>query len=119
MTARTARELFIVQLAVRVTFKSLAKHSKFLFTGPIGWVLSELAQRLLGYMVAQGILLIDLYRMSRSVDIEEKDYRNAIYKAYVASKGKVLTDEEKKALRHAVIDATRKFVRVRAQPKNP
>jgi hypothetical protein len=118
MTRRTASELFVVELAVRLTFKELAKRSAFLFSGPIGWILFQLAERLLGHMFSQGILYLDLARMRRQVNIEEKEYREAITKAYVHSKGKVISDEDKDRLRKLVISATRNFVRVRAQPKN-
>lgn len=69
-------------------------------------------------MISTGILLIDIERMSKTVDIEEKEYRDAIEKAYINTKGKVVSEEDKKRLRQLVIDATRKFVRVRVQPNN-
>jgi hypothetical protein len=119
MTRRTASELFVVELAVRLTFKELAKKASFIFAGPVGWVLAQLAERLLGHMIAQGVLYLDLARMHRQVNIEEKEYREAIVKAYKNANGKALSDEEKARLRKLVIDATRNFVRVRARPKNP
>lgn len=115
MTARTASQLFIVELAVELAFKRLATKAAFLFAGPIGWILSHFAKRFLGHMISTGILYLDLAQMSRQVDIEEKEYKDAITKAYINTKDKVVSDEDKAKLRKLVIDATRKFVRVRVK----
>lgn len=118
MTARTASQLFVVELAVELAFKRLAQKAALIFSGPIGWILSHFAKRFLGHMIATGILMIDLERMSKSVDVEEKEYKDAIKKAYVNTKGKTVSEADKKRLRQLVIDATRKFVRVRTQSRN-
>lgn len=113
-----AGQLFVVSLAVDLVFKELAKRSALIFSGPVGWILSKFAERLLGHMITEGILYLDLAMMARRVDREELDYRKAILEAYEKTKGKAVSDEEKARLRKLVIDATRAFVRVRAQSKN-
>lgn len=118
MNPSTASQLFVIELAVELVFKRLAVKAAFLFSGPIGWFLSYFAKRILGHMISTGVLMIDLRQMSKQVDVEEEEYRDAIKKAYVNTKGKVVSEEDKKRLRQLVIDATRKFVRVRVQPKD-
>lgn len=115
MKAREASQLFVVKYAVGLAFRLLAKKSRFLFTGPIGWVLSTFAEMFLGFAIAQKILFIDLRRMSQQVNLEEKEYIDAIKKAYFEANKEALTDEEKDRLRQLVIDATRRFVRVRTR----
>lgn len=115
MKSREASQLFVVKYAVALAFRMLAEKSKFLFTGPIGWVLSTFAERFLGFAISQGILFIDLRRLAQQVDIEEKEYVDVIKQAYFQAEPEALTDEEKNHLRQLVIDATRKFVRVRTR----
>lgn len=110
------RNLFMVKFAVKSGLKlliKLAPKMAFMFSGPIGWVIGFFAEKFIYFLVDYGILVLDIARMERRVELEEKDYKKAIYDAYIGSKKKVLTEEQKKELRAAVIDATRKFVRVK------
>jgi hypothetical protein len=108
-----ARNLFFVKFAVKQGLLLLAKQApklSFLFSGPIGWIIGYFSEKFLYFLVDQGILVINIALMHRRVELEESDYRKAIYDAYVGTKGKVISLDEKKKLRQAVIDTTRKFV---------
>lgn len=104
-----------MKFAVKSGLKLLSKQFSplaFLFTGPIGFVVGYFAEKFLYFLVDQAILIIDIKLMERRVELQEKDYRKAIYDAYIGAKGKVLSEEEKQKLRQAVLDATHKFVRI-------
>lgn len=111
-----ARNLFLVKFAVKTGLRLLATKIpmlKWAFTGPIGFILGFIFEKFIYFLVDYGILFLDIAIMNKRVELQEKDYKKAIYDAYIGSKKKVLTEEQKKQLRQAVIDATRKFVRVK------
>lgn len=112
------RNLFLVKFAVKQGLMLLAKKLPFMalkISSPLMWIVGLFAEKFLYLLVDAGILILDIALMEKRVNLEEKDYKKAIYDAYVGAKKKVLTEEQKKELRQNVIDATRKFVRVKVR----
>lgn len=111
-----ARNLFFVKFAVKSGLSLLVKlfpKFAFAFTGPLGWIIGFFAEKFIYLLVDYGILALDLSLMEKNINLEESDYKKAIYEAYIGSKKKILTEDQKRELRNAVIETTRKFVRVK------
>lgn len=108
------KNTFIVELAVKLGFELLkskapALFSKFFFSGPIGFILQYFAKRYLGFLVSEGLLVIDFGLISARVAIEKQQFTEFAERAYKKAKAKRYTEAEKDAIRKEYLKALRDF----------
>lgn len=108
------KDLFVVELAVKLGFELLKKQlpswiGKTILGGPIGFILTHFAQKFLGMLVEQGILLVDFGIISAKVAMENEEYAKFAKEAYDRAKKRVYSEEEKQSIREEYLKALSKF----------
>lgn len=83
--------------------------SKFVFSGPIGFILSFFAEKYITFLVKNGVMAIDFGVYAAEVGMEHKEYKAFAEKAYKKAKAKVYTEDEKQKIREDYLAALRKF----------
>ena len=108
------KNLFIVELVTRLGFEFIKKKSptwvaKFIFSGPIGYLLSQIVNKYMEMLIQEGILLIDLGLMARRVGLDEEKYKKFIEKTYLKLKKGNLSEDEKEKIRQDYRDTLSDF----------
>lgn len=75
----------------------------------MGWILTYFAEKFLGFMVDQGILLIDLGIIGAQVAMQKEEYEEFAKEAYARASRKVYNEREKQKIRKQYLDALSKF----------
>lgn len=110
------RDLYLTELLVRQIFKLIVNHSPayaWLTTGFWGFVFSFVLRQSLGWLITQGMIVIDLKFIDTQSGKDQEKFDKAVEVWEEIENAKGLTDEEKKAYRQKIIDATIDFVNVR------
>ena len=108
------KDLFVVKFAIESGFGLLKKKlpgflAKYVLGGPLGYLLSTAGEMFLGFLVSQGIIVIDFGLIGASEAIKLSDYREFAKAAYEKASRKVLSESEKINIRNEYLRALREF----------
>lgn len=108
------KDLFIVKLGVKLGIEALKKSapswvSRFVLSGPLGFVIMFFGEKFLGLLVERAIIQIDIGINGIKEAMSLEEYRAFAKEAYERTTAKVYTEEEKQVIRKQYLDALSRF----------
>ena len=111
-----SKKLFFAEVLIREALQVLASKVPslaWLATGPLGFVWVWIGTKILSFVLHETALGASVIYRNFETEKDKDNFIQAVKDAEKAMKSKILTDEQEAHLEEAIIEATKRFIRLR------